>query len=416
LLKGETETASDFALRALDLLPPDAVALRGRTITCLGQSYIYGGRLAEAKIAFREAIAIAMQIGSLPLGMFSYGGLGEALRDEGRLSEALDVYNQLIQFAEDLTGQQDVPLTGYAQVAIGVIWREQNDLDGAVEQIRRGVDLCREWQQGEGLAVGLIELAETHRLRGEIVEAESSLVEARHLANSMSPWAQGLADGFSARLALSRGEIEAVARWAERAGLLDSCEMVSFERFSECIPLLRLLIAKGEADRALAFMAPLFERERRCGRYGRLLDLLVLRTVALDSIGEGDEALAAISEAVELGGPSKHVRPFIEYESILVPYLEKLPPSAHRDRLLAVFGTKAESADGSGGKALDEPLNEREVTVLRLMSAGRSNREIGDEMYLSVNTIRWYASQIYMKLGAKNRGEAVAIARELGII
>jgi LuxR family maltose regulon positive regulatory protein len=416
LLHGETEAASDFALRALDLLPPDAVALRGRTITCLGQSYIYGGRLAEAKIAFHEAIAIAKQIGSLPLGMFSYGGLGEALREEGNLFDALDTYNHLVQFAEDLTGHQNMPLTGYAQAAIGIIMREQNDLDGAVEQIRRGVDLCREWQQGEGLAVGLIELAETYRLRGEITEAESTLTEARHLANGMSPWAQGLADGFSARLALSRGEIEAAARWAERAGLLDSCEMVSFERFSECIPLIRLLITKEEADRALAFMAPLIERERTCGRYGRLLDLLVLRTVALDSIGESREALEVLGEAVELGGPSKHVRPFIEYESILVPYLEKLLPSAHRDRLLAVFGAKAESAGGLGGEVLAEPLNDREVTILRLMSAGRSNREIGDELYLSVNTIRWYASQIYMKLGAKNRGEAVAIARELGII
>ncbi|MBN1119777.1 MAG: response regulator transcription factor [Anaerolineae bacterium] len=56
------------------------------------------------------------------------------------------------------------------------------------------------------------------------------------------------------------------------------------------------------------------------------------------------------------------------------------------------------------------------MAVLRLMSAGRSSREIGDEMYLSVNTIRWYASQIYSKLGAKNRGEAVEIARESGIL
>jgi LuxR family maltose regulon positive regulatory protein len=88
----------------------------------------------------------------------------------------------------------------------------------------------------------------------------------------------------------------------------------------------------------------------------------------------------------------------------------------HRDRLLEVFGAKMESADESGGEELDEPLNDREVTILRLMAAGRSNREIGDELYLSVNTIRWYASQMYSKLGAKNRGEAVAIAREMEII
>ena len=66
--------------------------------------------------------------------------------------------------------------------------------------------------------------------------------------------------------------------------------------------------------------------------------------------------------------------------------------------------------------ALIEPLNDRELTVLRQISGGCSNREIGEQMFLSVNTVRWYASQIYMKLGVKNRTEAVAKAREIGIL
>ena len=412
LMHGKPVPAREYAERALELLPPEAALLRGWTITCLGQSDLNKGQLAEAKDAFREAIAIAKQIGSLSLGMFSYGSLGEVFYEEGRLFDALDVYNGLIQFAEDLTGQQDVPLTGYVQVEIGVIWREQNDFDGAVEKIRRGVDLCREWHQGEGLIVGLLELTETHRLRGEYEEAESALAEIRQVASSMSPWALRLVDGFSARLALSRGEIEAADRWTERSGLLDGDEEIGFEQISEVLPLTRLLIAKGETDRALAIMAPLIERERGYGRNRRLIDLLVLKIVALDSMGESGEVLDVLGEAVEITGPAKQVRPFIEYGAILTPYLEKLPQSAHRDRLLEAFGAKVESADRSGG----ETLNDREVSILRLMSAGRSNREIGDEMYLSVNTIRWYASQIYLKLGAKNRGEAVAIAREAGII
>ena len=53
---------------------------------------------------------------------------------------------------------------------------------------------------------------------------------------------------------------------------------------------------------------------------------------------------------------------------------------------------------------------------MRLIAAGRSNREIADELYLSVNTIRWYASQMYAKLGVRRRSEAVALARQLGIL
>ena len=54
--------------------------------------------------------------------------------------------------------------------------------------------------------------------------------------------------------------------------------------------------------------------------------------------------------------------------------------------------------------------------MLRLRAAGLSNREIAAELYLSANTIRWYASQLYGKLGVKRRGEAVARAQELGIL
>ena len=63
-----------------------------------------------------------------------------------------------------------------------------------------------------------------------------------------------------------------------------------------------------------------------------------------------------------------------------------------------------------------ESLNERELSILRLMAAGLSNREIADELYLSVNTIKWYSSQIYGKLGVRRRTEAVDRAHELGIL
>jgi ATP/maltotriose-dependent transcriptional regulator MalT len=65
---------------------------------------------------------------------------------------------------------------------------------------------------------------------------------------------------------------------------------------------------------------------------------------------------------------------------------------------------------------LVEPLNDREMQILRLMSARLSNREIADELYLSVNTVKWYAHSIYEKLGVANRREAGSRARELGIL
>lgn len=63
-----------------------------------------------------------------------------------------------------------------------------------------------------------------------------------------------------------------------------------------------------------------------------------------------------------------------------------------------------------------EPLTPREAEVLRLIASGLSNREIAAQLHLSVNTVKMYASQLYRKLGASRRTEAVARARELNLL
>lgn len=63
-----------------------------------------------------------------------------------------------------------------------------------------------------------------------------------------------------------------------------------------------------------------------------------------------------------------------------------------------------------------EPLTPQEQTIVRLIAQGLSNKEIGAELSLSTNTIKMYTSQVYRKLGVRRRTEAVARARQLGIL
>ena len=70
----------------------------------------------------------------------------------------------------------------------------------------------------------------------------------------------------------------------------------------------------------------------------------------------------------------------------------------------------------SAGEALSEPLSEREFEVLRLIADGRSNREIADQLFLSVATVKWYLTHIYSKLGVESRTSAIARARQLGLL
>jgi LuxR family maltose regulon positive regulatory protein len=65
---------------------------------------------------------------------------------------------------------------------------------------------------------------------------------------------------------------------------------------------------------------------------------------------------------------------------------------------------------------LPEPLSERELEVLRLLASGKSNRRIASELFVSVGTVKTHTNNLYRKLGARSRTQAVARARELDLI
>jgi LuxR family maltose regulon positive regulatory protein len=66
--------------------------------------------------------------------------------------------------------------------------------------------------------------------------------------------------------------------------------------------------------------------------------------------------------------------------------------------------------------SLVEPLSNRELAVLQLLAAGLSNREIAEELYLSINTVKTHTKSIYGKLNVRSRTQAANRARELGLL
>jgi DNA-binding CsgD family transcriptional regulator len=65
---------------------------------------------------------------------------------------------------------------------------------------------------------------------------------------------------------------------------------------------------------------------------------------------------------------------------------------------------------------LAEPLTPREKDILHCLGDGMSNRQIAEQLTLSLNTVKWYVRQVYNKLGVSSRGDAVARAMSLGLL
>jgi LuxR family maltose regulon positive regulatory protein len=89
-------------------------------------------------------------------------------------------------------------------------------------------------------------------------------------------------------------------------------------------------------------------------------------------------------------------------------------PARYLAKLLAVLAQV--SAAPGAHERISEPLSERELEVLALIAAGKSNEEIASSLFVSLSTVKTHINNLYRKLGARSRTHAIARARELDLV
>ncbi|MGB3700420.1 MAG: LuxR C-terminal-related transcriptional regulator, partial [Anaerolineales bacterium] len=208
-------------------------------------------------------------------------------------------------------------------------------------------------------------------------------------------------------------------QWAESSGLKPDDEF-RYEQEYEYLTLARVLTAQNKAEQAVPLLDRLISSAEGAGRNGQLIAYLSLQAIAHHNLDNADKALKTLSRALELGEPQGYMRTFVDLGSPMRDLLriaaqQRIAPG-YVGKLLAAFPTKAVQPAQQEIRELIEPLNEREMTILLYLAGEPSNQEIADELYLSVNTVKWYARNIYSKLGVGNRRAAVVKARELSIL
>jgi ATP/maltotriose-dependent transcriptional regulator MalT len=209
---------------------------------------------------------------------------------------------------------------------------------------------------------------------------------------------------------------------------------VRYPQEGEYLVLARVLLAHDRPDQALGLLERVHGRAAAQARTGSVLEVRALQALALNGVGDEAGAVAALAEAVALGAPEGYLRVFVDEGAPMAALLGKLatagtaPAAAVGDlppdelaRLAQAFagdGAPVGQHDGRAGvvPGLVEPLSDRELQVLRLVAAGRSNREIADELVVVLDTVKKHVGHILGKLGAANRTQAVARARELGLL
>jgi LuxR family maltose regulon positive regulatory protein len=230
----------------------------------------------------------------------------------------------------------------------------------------------------------------------------------------------------------AQNDFQAIAQWEQSH---DSEWRSHIGRARDTLPiaLARAQIARyyrmrddSALGQARALIEPALEQAQANGLMFNVARLLLLDALALYAQKETASAIATLTRALVLAEPENYVRSFIDIgkpmEEFLLWSLESQSLSephsrAYVSRLLSHFAADLPSKSSQPtGDMYIEPLAERELEILQLIALGLSNREISERLFLALSTVKGYNRIIFDKLQVQRRTEAVARARQLGLL
>jgi LuxR family maltose regulon positive regulatory protein len=423
-LQGAVPQAIALAHSALALLPEEAASVRSIVAFTLGGINYMSEDLTGAAQAFAEATVMGRRAGNIHVAAPALRALGNLQAAQGRLHQAAATYREALGLVETPEGRP-LPLAAGSLLGLGDLAYEWNDLAAAEEHIRASLELSRQWGHHDSTAHSLLSLAQVQQARGDIEAAGRLLAEAAELAqqHTLDPTSAPRLAAMRMGMQLSQGEIAVVLDELGRRGLSPE-STPSLLREAELVVLVRALLASGQARQARMLAGRLVEAASLSGRQGDAVRLLALSSLGWQAEGKSQQALADLGSALRLGRASAMVRSFVDLGDALVALLRQVPKGSdlagYASCLLDAFGAGRPSASltafGEPEQPLVDPLSPRELEVLALIAEGLSNRQIADELIISVGTVKAHTSNIYGKLGVGSRAQAMVAARQLGIL
>jgi LuxR family maltose regulon positive regulatory protein len=422
--------------KALDLLP-ERDEMRCETAVAMGGAYWALGRVVDSEQAFAMARAAALECSHLTMAVPSTCYVGMQQAKQGRLAVAQQTYQDALRLAVGPDGRE-TPVAGFPNIKLGDLYREWNELERAETLLLRGVEQCTLLGQADVLVDGYICLARYQMAAGNLGGTRESLQLADQVVakTKVDPFVQCWLDDSRLRLWVREGDYSAIAHWIEVCGL-SMAGPFSYHYDLHHINLARALAAMGAHTQspALLFQAVdllgrLYKAADWAGWVHEKIHILILHALAERAMGREDAALAATFEALVLAEPGGFIRLFVDEG---LP-MEQLLSEAAAQRLAPVYTAKLLTAFAAGkasfptehrpdtlgrqqaAEGLGEPLSQRELEVLKLIAQGLSNREIGARLFLALSTVKGHSRIIFDKLNVQRRTEAVARARELGLL
>ncbi len=419
VVTGDFSHAIELANLASETLPESSLWARSVFQWALGYAHRMRGDLTSAGQAFAQVVRLGQAMDNVWTTVTGMTDLAMVHRVRGRLRQAADLYREALQLATE-RGARNLGYMGRVEAGLAGVLYEQNDLAAARRYAADSIEKTQGWKNPNHFVFSYNVLARVLQAQGDFQGALETLQKADQVRRKFPvvPALTSMIDKSRVRLWLAQGNTAATERWAQE-NQVDQSE--TFDKSPEeeellLLTLAQVLIAQRKVDEALRLLNRLGENAEAKGRIGILIEILVLQAMALQAKGDNVHALSVLEKGLALTEPEGYVRVFVDEGA---PMAELLRQAASRgvapgyaSRLLAAFPVSSVR----GPSPLVEPLTKRELEVLRLVAQGASNRAIAESLVVTTGTIKTHVSRIMGKLGARNRTEAVARARELDML
>ena len=452
MLSGNLEQAAELSRQAAGYLPEN-IYLSSLVALDESLSFVFAGDTQKAIESLRGTARIARQANNPTVQIIATCEVAIMQWIQGQLSKAWGTLQKVHYIAVGPDGKPH-PLSGFIDIVYGEILFERDALEQARDYLERGVrDIQSVWYLGS--LGGMTSLARLRQAQGDISGAQDIVEEMARMAlrSDASQWDNALASGLAIRLAVQRDDLATAEQWWNKGGFPELNTPIALENYPyhifEYLLLTQsrfLLVRSQETGRARdikqvsEWLGTLLPEAERFQRGASQIQILVLQAMAQYALGN-ERATKTLLRALALGEPEGYRRFYLDEGRRLLDLLRQcraaqeetgshLPSLAFIDSLLEVIqptGIEHE-ADQELIKGRVAPtlvhledglpisLSAREMEVLTLIAAGKSNQEISAELYLALNTVKRHAYNIFTKLEVKKRTHAVSRARQLGLI
>jgi LuxR family maltose regulon positive regulatory protein len=432
-MQGNISAATEQFHIAYESIREDNLTIRAIIGMDLGWTNISTDNLVAASDHLAEAARLNKQLGYFTAALKSGCLLAEVHVAQGHLHQANELYQQQLKSAETWALHES-PIMGLLYGGMSELALERNDLSLAADY----ADKCMEAFQHGGPVLSILMAhlikSDVAFARGRFQDARSHFQEAEQIIDQLNlpNWSQRV-KANQARLwilrSLQNGNEAAqqhIESWVETCNISKTPHALDTAIFLpghthdyEHLTLARALIMLNKPQEALDLLGWLLPAAEKAGRERSVVEILILKSVVLRSTGEEELAYVDLERALVLAEPEGYIRLFVNEGTPMAEMLEEMivRDSEVKSNYLRklILGLKAPAPAVEGEEPVD-PLSDREMEVIKLIEAGLSNTEIAKELFISLDTVKSHTKNINSKLHVHRRTQAVAKARELGLL